>query len=448
MKDYYEILGISHKASSEEIKKAFRINAIKYHPDKTEGNKYSTEKFLEVKEAYDFLGNSEKKVIYDLEYASFFFVETPKEKTYEKVYEEQKRNEQYRYDPYKPFYSTLDREIQDTLQVPPKQFPWGTMADGFDFKDEPIDQGFTFFKLPQRIGKLIGGFSNLAKSTVKKSDGQHFWDTIKSSYISLPLGAAYFIYVYSTGNYSPDREHLPILFFLIYAAIVIFVKFRFGYNSVKFSYINYYIGINGFAYYKCEGDTETLIADYEINFNEVTDLLSKMEVRKRNFQYVTTAYLFAWIDIKSGKRKFHISDTFNDEKGNPSKFLTPDYWLNREAEKYWTVYLLDKMEDELDSKGYLEFRLFNYETLVYTPYIHIGVGFITFLYDSESFTYRFDEIKRIYTKGTDLFIEHKNFQKKLFFIKSGNENSIPLMNLSNRQFFFKAMELLLGYSIN
>jgi hypothetical protein len=53
----------------------------------------------------------------------------------------------------------------------------------------------------------------------------------------------------------------------------------------------------------------------------------------------------------------------------------------------------------------------------------------------------------MYSKGADLFIEHKNFEKKLFFFKSGNQDSIPLRMLCNRQFFYKAMELLLGYTI-
>ena len=82
------------------------------------------------------------------------------------------------------------------------------------------------------------------------------------------------------------------------------------------------------------------------------------------------------------------------------------------------------------------------------PYIRIGIGFITFLNGNETFTYKFNEIKRIYSKNAELFIEHKNFEKKMFFFKSGNQNSVPLRNLSNRNFFYKALEILIGYSIS
>ena len=97
----------------------------------------------------------------------------------------------------------------------------------------------------------------------------------------------------------------------------------------------------------------------------------------------------------------------------------------------------------------LDFRdaLYSFENNFFQPYIRLGVGYITFLKGDESFTYKFNEIKRMYSKGAELFIEHHNFEKKLFFFKSGNQNSIPLRNLCNIQFFFKAIELLLGYKI-
>ncbi|WP_185873913.1 DnaJ C-terminal domain-containing protein [Blattabacterium cuenoti] len=65
-KDYYEILGIAKNASSEEIKKAYRKLAIKYHPDKNPDNKkIAEEKFKEAAEAYEILSNPEKRQRYD-----------------------------------------------------------------------------------------------------------------------------------------------------------------------------------------------------------------------------------------------------------------------------------------------------------------------------------------------------------------------------------------------
>ena len=63
--DYYEILGVSRDASPDEIRKAYRKMAHKYHPDKTGGDEAAREKFKEVSEAYDTLKNPQKKARYD-----------------------------------------------------------------------------------------------------------------------------------------------------------------------------------------------------------------------------------------------------------------------------------------------------------------------------------------------------------------------------------------------
>ncbi|HET7179029.1 MAG TPA: DnaJ domain-containing protein, partial [Chryseosolibacter sp.] len=64
-RDYYEILGVEKNATAEEIKKAYRKVAIKYHPDKNPGDKEAEEKFKEAAEAYEVLSSAEKKAQYD-----------------------------------------------------------------------------------------------------------------------------------------------------------------------------------------------------------------------------------------------------------------------------------------------------------------------------------------------------------------------------------------------
>jgi molecular chaperone DnaJ len=64
-RDYYEVLGVERKSSDEEIKKAYRKLAVKFHPDKNPGDPHAEEKFKEIGEAYDVLMDADKRAAYD-----------------------------------------------------------------------------------------------------------------------------------------------------------------------------------------------------------------------------------------------------------------------------------------------------------------------------------------------------------------------------------------------
>nr|MBI1230304.1 DnaJ domain-containing protein [Cytophagales bacterium] len=380
MKNYYDILEIPSSSSLLDIKKAFRKQAVKYHPDKHFGDDYFTNKFIEIKEAYDTLSDQNKKSEYDLKYKTFFSntQETIKSDNFKKQKEKEKE-EQFFYDPYKPFYSNQDRVSNETPQFNPKINHWG----------EVVPNDMEFFILPKKIGKIVSGFS-----------------TLKTS-MNPPSG---------------------------------FFGSLFG----SFKHSCSFMGVNGFALYKISGNRKTVTESIEINFNEVTDLLSVSQRRSYNHNYQDTAYGFEW----SYKNKIikDFNGTYYDKNDNPNRKEAHEYWANKWAERYWTIYLLDKMESELDQNGYIEFRII--EGQGYKPYIKLGIGKITFLTKKGEVIYNFNEIKNLYTKGTSLYIEHINYEKKFLFFESGDKNGIDLMHLSNRQFFLRALELLLGYKIN
>ena len=64
-RDYYDVLGVSRSASEEDLKRAYRKLALKYHPDRNPGDKAAEESFKEAAEAYEVLRDPQKKRIYD-----------------------------------------------------------------------------------------------------------------------------------------------------------------------------------------------------------------------------------------------------------------------------------------------------------------------------------------------------------------------------------------------
>jgi hypothetical protein len=420
-KNHYETLEIQRNAGFTEIKKAYRILAIKYHPDRHYGNKIFENKFIEVNEAYSVLIDKNEKVKYDEEWDKFFNVFDEKSNL-------NNPKKEFDYIKQNPIFNPIDRTIQNSEEIKPI----------FDHFKNKLNENLDFFCFPKKIGKIISGYSNIQIDAKPASNTTVFKFVFIGALVGLLIGSL-IVYFFSITN--------PI-WYIIWLICPTLLLGILPLTGQRFSGYCNYIGINGFAEFKCEGNRNNIIYEKEVNFNKVTDLITISQINKMNFNYSSTSYGFAWLNFE--EIVLEENGEHNSKEHNPDKNTYYKYWLNHIAERFWTIYKLDNMESDLQEKGFLNFNIAFFENGKYnlSPYINLGIGYIEFINKKGNIKYNFDEIKRIYSNGSTLYIEHINYQQILFFIKSGNRNEIPLLNLTNRQFFFKSLEILLGYKLN
>jgi|JI10StandDraft_1071094.scaffolds.fasta_scaffold120664_2 hypothetical protein len=442
MKDHYVTLGVSPSASASDIKKAFRLLAIKYHPDKHHGDTKYVEIFLEIKEAYITLTDEEKRRDYDKEYFRLNTFKSTRNEEFATNKEQRAKEDSanFNYEPPDKFFNDFERTNQQTPEYNPDFTPWGDKIKGV----------YVLFTLPKNIGRIISGWSTLREGKKPLNKFGLFASIVKSSLTSIAIIGIVLLLIWQHWHFnlhdSEATKNLTITYVIIVLVILLF-KYLVRSNEVDFKQVNFFLGINGFSLHIASGAELSVYGNLEINFNDVTDFVSSITINNLNFQYSNTQYIFIWLNKSSAEPLYKIMNQHTSKENNPDKQLYFDYWMNIEAEKLWTIYLLDNMETKLEKDGFIEFNLYSFEKGILIPYIRIGIGFITFLTFSPEITYHFNEIKRVYTKGTDLYFEHKNYERKFIFFESGDKNYIPLVNLTNRSYFYKAMEILLGYQI-
>jgi hypothetical protein len=316
-----------------------------------------------------------------------------------------------------------------------KQNEYESYFPKFDLWDNPVDEYLEFLKLPKNIGNILYAYSDIIKGTMPLTTKQKRIGLLKGFFIALIIGGLIYII------FKPN-----IVWAIMWLVIPIVIILLLINNMNKFEHTNLFIGDNGFAEYQWKKNRDNIIVDNEVNFNDMTDVYLYQVETRVNYTYKGTDYLYIFFNTNNGEIFYSQGGTYNKKDSTetqPLKFI-----FCRKIEKIWTVCLLKNMEKRLAESGYIMFNLYFHEKALYLPYIKLGQDYITFIRgDGENFTYFFNEIKKIYSKGTDLYIEHNDFRKRLFRKSSGNKDLIPMLNLCNRSFFYMAMEKLSGYQI-
>ncbi len=189
MSNYYDILGVSKNATADEIKKAYRTLAFKYHPDRNQGNAEAEEKFKQISAAYDVLGDEAKRRQYDMGGYSQSSYSNAGSQT------QQQYQRQYQYTYQNPFgdenfwewfngaqFRSRNQQTQNTNHYY-NQYDYSNQANEPETKRDHLSMlflkalqtfvGFTFFRFSWIIipfgpiiciGVIVNGISGVIKS--------------------------------------------------------------------------------------------------------------------------------------------------------------------------------------------------------------------------------------------------------------------------------------------
>ncbi len=410
MKDYYGILRVPVSATIDQIKKAYRINAVKYHPDKNQGDNTYNLKFIEIQEAYDVLSDVDKRRGYDEIIRNLRENYANEGRGVDGVSDEFSYNHQ-------SFFSYSERDSNETPQEAPEVDHWG----------EKLNSDADFFLMPKNIGKILSGYTTLNKESMPHG---YIFKIFVILVVFFAMINGFLVFV--------DVVQVQIIYAVLGFVSVFFLAIYLIIKFFGFKHLCNYVGINGFAEFECEGDRNKNVKSSEINFNSVKDFFSILEV-ENDVSYNN----FIWFEDNNKIVYEHKESYYRDVLPGRNR---AKYWMNVFAEKYWTIFLLDRMEEFLEKRGSIDFSIYNREG-GRTPFIYLGIGFIKVFSPNGWVNYNFDEIKRTYISKGYLVIEHKNYERKFIFFDVGDKAIIPLFNLSNRMFFFRAMEILMGCKI-
>ncbi len=221
-KDYYKILGLSKSASEEEIKKAYRKLARKYHPDLNKGDKASSEKFKEINEAHEVLSNPENRKKYDKygkdwKHAEEFEKARRQQKAYQNNYQQQYSYSNFDESDFSDFFSSMFGDNYKQQKASYSQFrgrDYSTvltlnLTDILETKKQTLDLNGKKIRLKIPAGvennqtikiknhgeEVKGGINgdlyiqfNIVNNTSFKRDGEHLHKEVKLDLYTAVLG--------------------------------------------------------------------------------------------------------------------------------------------------------------------------------------------------------------------------------------------------------------------
>lgn len=424
MKNYYEILDVEFNASPNEIKKAFRYLANQFHPDKNLGNERFKDKFLSIKEAYDVIRDKDKRAEYDRKLLTYMKTKSsakPPGSSPNKSSKNKKSTSAsadfYR-GLYHPFFSQEDRSNHTTLHIAPT----------IDFDGTILNKEVLFLKYPQRIGKLTAAFSNVKEGATSKR---------KLTDQKGVIFGLYMITVIALLSLVAIVPNVVIAGLFLTSSITALFYYRAKDSNKR---IHYFLGVNGWAEYQYHSTRQHLLAETEINFNNIADIYIHEATKKLNKAEVAVEFVFRCFDISGNL--IYAKEISSDIKEKREKY-NKEIQFCKKINENWTYYLLDHMEKSYSENGYIAFNMYSHALKMHLPYIKLNRRKLSIsLQHGQALDFNLTQVKNIYLEQGIMHIEHFDTDKTALKM-----SKFPLNNICNRLYFLQALKILTGYQL-
>ena len=302
---------------------------------------------------------------------------------------------------------------------------WMPPEDVVSHMGNPLAGDLVFFVAPaEELGKLITAWTSLRENVRVASTKQAITYALMLGIgISLLLSAA--IGLLNLRRNDVDLFNKLSVFAGFAIAFIAYFVFRFKHTCS-------FVGDKGVSQHTIKGSALGKIKSEWLFFADAADLKTSQTKNYYNGVYTGTTYSFHWLTLE-GKSLLNLKGNYSSKAGTP-KEKSPFYFA-LSAEAAWCDYLIDKLDEELQANGSIEFRVNKKDT------VRIGSGFLEFAFKGDVTRVLVEDIKTLSINEGN-FVIHTNEAK---WLGSKGKFSFAYGQMGNAKLFLYALEQILGY---
>jgi hypothetical protein len=305
---------------------------------------------------------------------------------------------------------------------------WRSSPKLTDHADKPIPPDWDFFvQPPPEIGQISSAYTSLLTSQNARNAASR-WSIALGVAATIELIICFFFY-----NQTPPPPSLigPLVMGFVPAMIGLLVVMWF----TRFRKTCSYVGVQGVARYKLNGDRNSVPTGDLFVFPAATELRTRQIRRFVNGVYSGTSYNYTWTNA-NGQKVFNIAGQYHSKASTPKP--SDAYWFAVSADVAWSTYLLDQAEEALRHQGFLQFNLNK------DRWVRVGSGYFEFYLKGEQEKVLTSEIKSVSLAQGHFSIVGKDAKR----FSSKSKYGFDYANMANPKLFMFAMRKLCGYSFN